>query len=191
MARRSSSAATSGMRYARMRPAPSSQVTIQPSMTGVSSASCRAARSCSATCSAARPASASVRAAWRCSARRSPAGVRSYRACRISGCRNARRTSDSFSSPAAFASSSAAVRSSADRPTIAPRSVTENAGPSSAAARSVSVVSSGQETEPVGDRRGQGPGNRRPDGVVGQFGGVVVAPQAVRRRSARSRVSRR
>ena len=94
--------------------------------------------SCRATRSADAPALARARPASRCQAARTGAGISSYSAARISGCRNPRPFPDSASTPAARASSTAGIRSVTLRFKMTARSVTAKSTPSRAAARSTS-----------------------------------------------------
>ena len=84
------------------------------------------------------PASARARPASRCQAARTGAGISSYSAARISGCRNPSRWPDSASTPTAHASSMARTRSATLRSSTMARSVTVKSTPSRAAARSTS-----------------------------------------------------
>ena len=92
------------------------------------------------------PASARARPASRCQAARTGAGISSYSAARISGCRNPRPWPDSASTPAAHASSTAGIRSATLRPSTIARSGTAKSMPSRAAARSTSRT--GPATKP-------------------------------------------
>ena len=73
----------------------------------------------------------------------------------MSGWRNARPVPESASTPVARASSSAGTRAATVRPSTAVRSVIANSTPSSAAARSTSLV--GAETNP--SRSAMAPGS--------------------------------
>ncbi len=140
-ARASSSAATPGAWPTRESADAASQSIIQ---SGPSSAGPRS--SCRATRSGGTPAAARACPASRCQTARTEVGISAYSASLISGWRKARPLTESVRTPVERASSSAGTRSVTVRPSTAVRSVIANSTPSSAAARSTSLV--GAETNP-------------------------------------------